>query len=224
MSLRPAIRLQQDRGSVIVTVPATEPVTAAELRAHLVETTDSLPDATANALIAEARQEIEDQTGMAFITQSWRLSLDDWPSGADPWWDGVRQMAVSELAGARRTLQLPRYPLQSITSVTVYDDAGDDTAVVVATTFDVDTYRKPGRMTLRTGATWPIALRQSNAIQVIYVAGYGAAIDVPAPIKRAIKQMAAYIWTHKGDACDAGDAYLESGAAAIMAKYRVQRL
>jgi uncharacterized phiE125 gp8 family phage protein len=226
MSLRAAVPLYQFRGSVITSAPATEPVTAAELRTHLRTDSTELPDAEANALITDARTEIENMTGLAFITQSWRLSLDRWPAGGEAWWDGVREMSITELYN-RNTYQsvaLPRYPLQSITSVTVFDEASASTVITVADVFDVDTYQTPGRLTLKRGQTWPVALRANDAIQIIYVAGYTNAAAVPSPMKRAVKQLAAFLYAHRGDDCDPSQAYEDSGAAGIIAQYKVARV
>jgi len=226
MTLRPAVPLYQQRGSVLVTAPASEPVTASELRSHLRADSTELPDADANALIAEARQMIEDQKGLAFISQSWRLSIDRWPGGAEAWWDGVRQMAISELYAPNymTSVMLPRWPLVSITSVTVFDEDSNSQAVTVANTFDVDTYQVPGRLTLKRGATWPIALRANNAIQIVYVAGYANAAAVPAPMKRALKQLAAFLYTNRGDTCEPADAMQKSGAAGLFDTYRPMRV
>jgi len=226
MTLRPAIPLYQQRGSVLVTAPASEPVTASELRSHLRADSTELPDAEANALITEARQMIEDLIGLAFISQSWRLSLDRWPGGAEAWWDGVRQMAISELYAPNymTSVMLPRWPLASITSVTVFDEDSNSQAVTVANTFDVDTYQVPGRLTLKRGSTWPIALRANDAIQIIYVSGYANAAAVPAPMKRALKQLAAFLYTNRGDTCEPADAMQKSGAAGLFDTYRPMRL
>lgn len=226
MTLRPPVPLYQQRGSVLVTAPASEPVTATELRSHLRVDSTELPDADANALIAEARQTIEDVMGLAFISQSWRLSIDRWPGGAEAWWDGVRQMAISELYAPNymTSVMLPRWPLVSITSVTVFDEDSNSQAVTVANTFDVDTYQVPGRLTLKRGSTWPIALRANNAIQVVYVAGYANAAAVPAPMKRALKQLAAFLYTNRGDTCEPADAMQKSGAAGLFDTYRPMRV
>jgi len=226
MTLRPAIPLYQQRGSVLVTAPATEPVTASELRTHLRVDSTELPDAEANGLIAESRQMIEDMTGLAFISQSWRLSIDRWPGGAEAWWDGVRQMAISELYAPNymTSVELPRWPLASITSVTVYDEDSNAETVTVANTFDIDIYQIPGRLTLKRGSTWPIALRANNAIQIVYVAGYANAAAVPATMKRALKQLAAFLYTNRGDTCEPADAMSKSGADGILATYKPMRV
>lgn len=226
MTLRPAIPFYQQRGSVLVSGPASEPITAVELRSHLRVDETEMGDDEADDLIVESRQIIEQTTGLAFISQSWRLSIDRWPGGAEAWWDGVRQMAISELyaPNAMTSVQLPHWPLASITSVTVYDDDSTATVVTVANTFDVDTYQIPGRLTLKRGSTWPIALRANNAIQIVYVAGYANPLSVPAYLKRALKQLAAFLYTNRGDNCSPADAMMKSGANDILAIYKPMRV
>ena len=225
MSLRPARILYPERGSVQETAPAVEPVTAAELRTSLVIEAAQLPDAEADDLIEIARAYIEETLGIAMISQNWRLSLNRWPGGTDAWWDGTRQMAISELRNGRGIVALPIYPLQSVDTVTVYDEASNATVVTIASTFDIDTYQKPGRLALQDGATWPVALRSINAIQIEYTAGYGdAATDVPAPLKRAVLQMASYLYEHRGDGCAPGDAFTDSGAAGMAGRYKLARI
>lgn len=224
MSFRAAVPLYQNKGSVLVTPPTVEPVTAAELRLHLRTDQNDFPDA--GTFVADARQEIENMTGVAFITQSWTLALDRWPAAGEAWWDGVRETSITELYGSARhqTVVLPKWPLASITSVTVYDEDGTAHAVNVGATFDVDLYRNPGRMTLKRGATWPIALRANNAIEIVYVAGYPSPAVVPGPMKRAVKQLAGFLYSHRGDDCDPKDAYVASGAEALMGQYKPARV
>lgn len=227
MALRSPVKMYQHRGHVITSQPATEPVTAAELRTLMNETTGGLPDSEADDFIAEARQYIEEVTGLAFITQSWRLALDHWPTQNDPWWDGVRQGSITELYGGKYAghVYLPRYPLQSVDTVTVYDEGGTSTAVTIGDVFDVDTYGEPGRMTLQRGATWPVALRANNAIEIVYTAGYGnAASDVPAALKGGIKRMAGHLYTHRGDGCGCEEAASATGVDKLIAAYKVARL
>lgn len=228
MTLRAPIRTSVHRGSVLVTAPSVEPVTAVQLQEHLRADVSILPNAEAEALIQEARQEIEDQSGLALINQSWRLSLDDWPNAQEQWWNGTMQASISELYGPRGivgTIDLPRYPVGSITSITVYDEASNATSVTVAAVFDIDIYQRPARIRLKSGQTWPVALRPTNAVEIIYLAGYGTSANaVPAPLKRAIKLMAGYMFAHRGDGCDATEAYEKSGASAIVGKYKVKRL
>jgi uncharacterized phiE125 gp8 family phage protein len=226
MSIRIAVPLYQQRGSVLVTAPATEPVTASELRTHLRADSTELPDAEANGIIAEARSYIENETGVAMISQTWRLAIDRWPAGGEAWWDGVREMSITELyrSNSLQSVTPPRWPLASITSITTFDEDSNSTSVTTANVFDVDTYRIPGRITLKRGQTWPIALRASNAIEIVYVAGYANAAAVPATMKRAVKQLAAFLYSNRGDDCDPVDAYHKSGAAGIMGQFRAVKI
>ena len=219
MSLRSPLPLYQHRGLKLVAPPATEPVTATDLRLHLREDASNFPDAL--AYVTDARMEIENRTGLAFLTQTWKLALDRWPTGGEAWWDGVRDGAMSELySGARRVIALPRWPLASISGVNVYDGDGNATAVTLADVFDIALYSIPGRTAVKSGATWPVAMRDTNAIEITFVAGYTTIPSVPANLKRAVKQLAAYLYSHRGDDCDPSDAYHASGAEGLMQQYR----
>lgn len=215
MSLLGKTILYPRRGSVLVTGPASEPVTADELRAHLVDT--SLSDDDADALISEARELVEDDIGAALIAQTWRLALDRWPSHGGPWWDGVRQGPQSILTGIPAFVVLPRWPLASVTSVKVYDQSGTETAVDVAATFDVDTFQRPGRLALKSGNVWPVAMRETNAVIIDYVAGFSS---VPGALKRAVMMMAAHLYANRGDCSGASDAAVR----AILDRYRIGRV
>lgn len=225
MSLRPSFNLYQDRGSRITTNPESEPVSLMEMKRYL-RIDDNSDDIVLSDQIMEARRFIEDQIGLAFISQSWRLALDQWPAGGEAWWDGVREMSITELyrSNVLQSVTLPRWPLVSITSVTTYDEDSNATAITVANVFDIDTYRTPGRITLKRGQTWPVALRANNAIEIVYVAGYANAAAVPMTMKRAVRQLAAFMYNHRGDDCDASQAFADSGAASLVDQFKVMRV
>lgn len=225
MSLRPSFNLYQDRGSRITTNPESEPVSLMEMKRYL-RIDDNSDDIVLSDQIMEARRFIEDQVGLAFISQSWRLALDRWPAGGEAWWDGVREMSITELyrSNVLQSVTLPRWPLVSITSITTYDEDSNATSVTTANVFDVDTYRTPGRITLKRGQTWPVALRSNNAIEIVYVAGYANAAAVPMTMKRAIRQLAAFMYNHRGDDCDASQAFADSGAASLVDQFKVMRV
>lgn len=223
MALRARERLFQDRGSRIEVRPLSEPVSNGDVLGYLELPTSGADAEMISRMISTARQHIEDMLGLAFITQTWIVALDRWPTGIEPWWDGVRQGAISDLHGKAQSYELPRYPLISVDTVNVYDQNGTATSVNIADTFDIDTYRMPGRMTLRNNATWPIALRNSNAIEITYKAGYGGADDVPFPLRQAVIQFAAYLFEHRGG-CDLTEGFTKSGAAALAGQYGATRL
>lgn len=225
MALRTPPKLHQHRGTKLVAAPVEEPVTITELKTHL-RLSGSDEDTYLTALIIEARTTIEDRLNIAMVDQTWEMALDNWGRGDDYWWDGVRDGAMGDLfaPNANTSVGLPRWPLSSVTSVKTYDEASAETIVTIATTFDIDTYRTPGRLTLKSGSTWPVATRANNAIIIRYVAGYGDASDVPAPLKRAVRQLAAYMYEHRGDGCSAGEALNDSGMKSMLTAYEVKEV
>lgn len=223
MALMPRTTYSRNFANKVVTAPAAEPVTLAEAKDHM-RITDNDSDSFIHSLIIEARQMLEQISGIAFITQTWKLTIDHWPGYSDPWWNGVRQGYIGDLQGGHAVVPLPRYPLQEIDSITVYDEDSNPTSVVVADVFDVDVESLRGRLVLKTGATWPVALRRSNAIQINYTSGYGdSPTDVPEALKRAIRVMVAYMFKHRGT-CGASRAYRESGAKEILTLYKDIRI
>lgn len=145
---------------------ATEPVTLAEAKLHCRVDT-SANDDLVTTLIKAARQQAEEFTGRAFITQTWKLELDAWPDS------GV--------------IELPRSPMSSLSSVKYYNTSGTKTTLVDGTDYQKDLASEPARITTEPDKTWPsLETGRLNAIEVIFVAGYGAASTVPQAIKQAI--------------------------------------
>lgn len=223
--LRGNKHIHEQQSNVQTIAPTAEIIFLEDLKEHLRLTGDDCSqDNYLVDAIRSATDEIEASTGFAFLTQSWKLTLDHWPRQNEPWWSGTMVGSISELYGGAshlETIELPRYPLQSITSITVYDEDGNSTAVTVGNVFDIDTASYPGRLRLKHGSTWPIALRNLNAIEIVYVAGFGDDVsDVPQPYKRAVRTMAAWLYDNRGTGCSMGDAYVKSGAELIMRKFR----
>lgn len=213
------------RGHRRIAGPALEPVSIADLKAQL-RIDGTSEDAELSLYITAAREQIEELTGRALITQSWRLTLDQWPGSRRVWWDGVQQGAIGDIEGAHafNAVQIPRYRLQAIDAIRVFNEDGAASAVSVSD-FVVDTEQEPGRLVLRSGAVWPVALQTANAVEIDYTAGYGdTQADVPAGLRLAILQMAASAYQHRGDDCSMADAFRMSGAASMVQAYRVARL
>ena len=110
-------------------------------------------------------------------------------------------------------------PVVSISHIKTYDD--NDTATTFASSkYYVDNARQPARVVLRTGETFPTALRVANAIEVKYVTGYASANAVPEPIKFAIYQVLTYLYEHRGDMYE-GKTSLPATATKLLAPYVV---
>jgi hypothetical protein len=224
---KPIHRMTRHVGHRIVTGPAVEPITRGEI-IELLRNPPSSEYDFIDQTIPLARSVFEAATGIACITQTWRLTLDHWPGGREDFWDGTLQGAISELyggAGCVNYVTMPRYPLQSIDSITTYGMDRSATSVTPATYFFADTASFPGRMVLKDAQVWPIALASRNAIEIDYIAGFGdTADDVPESIKRAIQALAVFYWKNRGDGCTATAALTGSGALQIAGEYVTLRL
>lgn len=162
----------------IVTAPAAEPITTAEAKSHLkVDAADE--DTYIDTLIAEARGWVEELSGRALITQTWDLALRGFPKS--------------------REIVLPRAPLQSVTSVTYYDEDLSTSTVFSSSNYQVDTLRTPGVIRLKHDVFWPTdTLRESSGVVVRFLAGYGASgSSVPATLKHAIKLRLADLYVNR---------------------------
>lgn len=217
--------LPQQREALVRTVePNADPISAADVKVLLgIPAADTGSDALIESFIKAGTAQCEEYCGLALITQTWRLSLDRLPFARTPWWDGVRELAVTEIEGVGDEIALPRSPLQSVTSVSLFADDDTETEVDSAIYY-VDTQSEPGRVVLRYGQVWPsIVLRPANGVQVLFVAGYGdAGTHVPAAIREGLKLWVAYMFEHRG-ACDARGAMVKSGAESLWKPYRQRR-
>lgn len=174
-------------GSLILeTEPAVEPLVAADLHDHL-RIVGNQNDAYLTLLITSARQVVEGFLDRALITQSWKLVRDTSPG---------------------QELELPFPPLQSVTSINVYD--WDDAATLVdAGDYLVVTDVELGKVLLKNGVTWP-SHRNAASFKAIFVAGYGdAGTDVPEGILHGIKILCAKMFEHRGEETKPNEAELK---------------
>ncbi|KAB2717509.1 putative phiE125 gp8 family phage protein [Ochrobactrum sp. RC6B] len=153
----------------LVTPPALEPVTIADVRAFLRISTDSEDDIL-RRLIATAREIIETETGLSLIDQTWRLRVDRWPRSG--------------------RLALFRYPVKSVAAVVAYRQ--DGTAISFAPEeFVLHHGRRPQRLYM---AQYPDAA-EFIGLEVDFVAGFGeSGVEVPDALKHAILTLVAHLY------------------------------
>jgi uncharacterized phiE125 gp8 family phage protein len=163
----------------VVTGPAVEPITIDDLKNDLKVDADlTEDDALIRALGIAARRVAESIQNRALITQTLELALDEWPCG--------------------NTLEIPRPPLQSVTSITYYDE--DDTGHTLDPgSYSVDTYSQPGRVVLNADQSWPDeVLRPANGVIVQFVAGYGdEESEVPETTVQAIRLLVGHWYENR---------------------------
>ena len=188
---------------VLMSAPATEPVTVAEAKAHLrVDATNE--DTLIASLILTSRLHLETALGLALITQSWRLFLDRWPPTKD--------------------IELPIRPLQSIDAVRVWPADGA-AAAIDADDYLADIASAPPRL-VRTGVIWPQPGKAANGIEIDLTAGYGpAASDVPGPLRQALLLLVAHWYENREPiAVGAPETAVPRAVSELLEPYRVKRL
>jgi uncharacterized phiE125 gp8 family phage protein len=154
---------------VVTTAPATEPVTLAEMRAHLGTAQDSetTRDTIISGRIKSAREWAENFTRRPFIAQTITGYDSDWP--------------YTDRDGYKISL---KSPFSAVTSIKYYDTDGVQ-QTLASDQYQLDTVE--GCIVPAYDVTWPSARVQPNSIQVVYTAGYGNAASVPESIKEAIR-------------------------------------
>jgi len=156
----------------LITPPAAMAVSIAAARA-MARTSSPALDVELEQKARDYAEDAEHRTGRALITQIWEVTLDAFPSGH----------------GVAAAIQLPHAPLASVDHVKFYDADG-----VLATLhpddYFVDTKSEPGCIMPAPGRVWPATAARANAIEVLYVCGYGPdEASVPAAIKGYILGM-----------------------------------
>lgn len=167
----------------LVAAPSVEPISLAELKLH-VRTSGSAEDTLLAIYIAAARRKAEGELGRALVNQTWRQTIDFFPT---------------ENNGEIKLL-MPT--VSSITSVT-YIDADGDQQTLSAASYVLDSATSPGWLLPADGEEWPETDDVINAVSITFVAGYGAAgSDVPADIRSWVLLTAGFLYANR-EAMDA---------------------
>ena len=147
----------------ITTQPEAEPVSLSEAKLHLRVSHDDEDDLI-GSLISAARKWCEDYQGRSYVTRTITAKVDEFGSSID----------------------LPRPPIQSVTSVKYTDSDGTE-ITVDSDDYEVDTI---GDKVI--SDEWP-----DEQLEVAYVAGYGDAADVPDLFKAAIKLIVGHLYENR---------------------------
>lgn len=149
------------------------------------------------AYAASAVQHFQDYARRALITQTLAMSIDyDWPR---EWCTHMRYW--------HRRIKLRMPPVQSVTSITYTDEAGNQqtlapnqyrvanlhTAIEGCQSSPPEVFIEPAYQ-----VTWPTVRRQSGTIVVTYVAGFGLSNKfIPETIQQGIRLMVAHMAENK---------------------------
>jgi uncharacterized phiE125 gp8 family phage protein len=186
---------------VLIQPPSAEPLTLADLKAHIRVENDA-EDTVLAGLIRVAREHLERVTGLALISQGWRLYLDCWPVNGPQ--------------------KISRGPVLAVDAVRAFDELGEESEVALAGHV-LDGARRPARLWLRER---PAARQAMNGIEVDFTAGFGeSGADVPDTLKRAMLVHAAHCYEFRGAVpADMQPASVPEGYDRLVAPFQMRRL
>ncbi len=181
--------------------PTTTPVDLAEVKEHLrVDFSDDDPLIT--ALIDAATSYLDAWTGIlgrVMVTQTWDLTLDDFPEDA---------------------ISIPLGPLQSVAALNYVDVSGATQSIAEAN-FYVDTKSPDGWVVPDADFTWPETLYAPNVVTVRFVVGYGDAPAVPQAIKQAMLLLIGHWYENReGSIVGTSVSELPLAVSALLAPFR----
>ena len=190
---------------VVVTPPAADPVTLAEVKVHLRVDHDDEDDLI-RVYIKAAVARLDGWAGIlgqALVTQVWRQAFDRFPPGG--------------------ALRLPLRPAQSVDSIVHVGPAGAEQ------TLDASSYRLATDalgpfVSLDAAANWPSTADRPDAVRVTATYGFGDAGAVPSPLKTAILLMVGDLYAFRETAAvgvSATDIPMSTTVDALIAPYRL---
>ena len=186
--------------AILTTPPSVEPVSLAEVKAHL-RIGHADEDELIGTLTIAARHLVEAQTGLAMIAQGWSCFRDDWPE------TGV--------------VELPLAPLITVDDVKTYGE-DDIAAIIDPAHYYADTGARPPRLLLRGSRVWARPARIGNGIEIAVTAGFGTtASAVPEDLREALLQLVGHWFENRGTGREPD---VPLTVHTIIARYREKRL
>ena len=163
--------------------------------------TDEMQDAVIRSFLRAAMAAIEARTGKALIARMFTLTRSCWSSPA---------MQV-----------LPMAPVQTVVSITVVDDQGDETVLENA----IVRLEKDGmRPVIRPKGHMLPLVPTGGEVRVRFEAGMAASWDaLPADIQQAVLMLAGHYYEYRNDTA-LSDGCMPFGVSALIERYKSVRL
>ncbi|VTR95237.1 Uncharacterized protein OS=Hoeflea sp. BAL378 GN=LL06_22265 PE=4 SV=1 [Gemmata massiliana] len=156
----------------VVTPPAAEPVTAAELAGHLKLNTGTAEYADLEKFIRTARQLFEKLTGRAVLPTSFRQHLGTFTGPVD----------------------LLRGPVTEVTAVGYFDPDGAEQEL---TGWELDATTIPAVVYMPDGDYPTVSAKKRRPVWIEFTAGWATAGDVPELVRTAIKLQAGHYYANR---------------------------
>ena len=162
----------------LVTGPTDEPVTLNQCKmATRIDSTSE--DDYLGELIKAAREQVEIDTDLRLLPQTWLLTVDQFPTYCDD--NGIS------------------IPLKPVTGVVVkYDDVNGAEQTLDASRYYLRASACPAKIYLKPGQAWPATALQHGSVRVTVSAGFANAAAVPQRAKQAIYLLFGHWAEHRG--------------------------
>ena len=181
-------------------VPVGLDVVKAHLRVGHAEE-DSLIQRLLNAAVAAI--DGKDGIGYCLMTQTWALTLDEFPDDC---------------------IQIPLVPLRDVTSI-AYLDVDGASQTMDAADYSVIAGASPALIETAFGGSWPGTRDQRGAVTVTFRAGHAAPADVPADLVNAVLSLVAHWYDHRETIMEGARlAEVPMLTQATLERYRVGRV
>jgi uncharacterized phiE125 gp8 family phage protein len=124
--------------------------------------------------ITAARQQVEEDTGLAICTRTFTQKFTDWPSDEG--------------------LEIHLRPVTAISSIVYLDTSGASTTLSSSIYVAPDSTMVTPLIRLAYSQNWPALRGDINGITVTFVAGYASAVVIPKRVKEAVKLALHVMW------------------------------
>ena len=159
----------------VTTAPADEPVLIDEC--NLYSRLDTQDEATlVRSWLKAAREMVEKDSRRPLMSQTLTLYMDCFPA---------------------RTIYLERSPVISVTSIG-YVDTDGSSQTLATSHYRTDLVSEPARITPAYGDVWPFTRYQTNAVNVVFIAGYATVAEVPEIAKELIRTVVDFWYLRPG--------------------------
>lgn len=197
----------------VITPPVQAALSLAFITQHLRLDSDDDQDLI-EGHVQVATEMAESYLNRALITQTLQYTVSDHVFIPDMYLV-VLPLALTQIyATPHQYVELPRAPLQSITSV-IFNNA--DGTTTPTTDFTTNLQAEPASVTVRYSGT--LGISASN-FQITYVAGYGPSpASIPITIRHGIAMITAWLYEARGDKLTTDD--LPMAAIRLLSNYRL---
>lgn len=160
------------RGAKLITGPVVEPVSLDLAKQHLrLESSFTTDDTYVKTLIRAARAWAEQYTRQCFCKQTWKLTLDRFPTWGDT--DDVYFWLFR-----RGIIDLAKPPLTAVTELAYIDTSGTRT-VIDPSLYKLDIQAAYARLEPVYGEFWPITQFSIATVEITTTSGYTDGVKTP---------------------------------------------